>query len=150
MSKTRSYVIISVTIMLFLTFLGFQTGLTPLFNLINFNVDNSSGMIDNMSVDVATSNLSNFIFNTDTGILMAVVGIIVIGFLARGSSENILTITFISGVLVLFAQTFYYVLSAASDGTYPVWLTAVLFTVFLPITIGLFVSLVEWFKGVDN
>ena len=153
MSKTYRYVIISVTMMLFLTFLGFQTGLTPLFNLINFNVDNSSGMIDNMSADVSTSNLNNFIFNNtpgNKGILMMLVGVVIIGLFARGQTENLLTVTFISGVLILFGQTFFFVLSAASDGTYPVWLTAVLFMTFLPITIGLFVSLVEWFKGVDN
>ena len=105
MSKTYRYVIISVTMMLFLTFLGFQTGLTPLFNLINFNVDNSSGMIDNMSADVSTSNLNNFIFNNtpgNKGILMMLVGVVIIGLFARGQTENLLTVTFISGVLILF------------------------------------------------
>jgi hypothetical protein len=149
MGKTYTYVVMAITIMLVMTFVGLQTGFTNIFNVIGFQYNNATGNIS--SVDIQSSNFYQSLFNWDIGILLAVIGgSIAIGLLARFTGENLVLLPFVTGTLVLFVQTFAGIINSVIEGTYPTWLAAVVVTVFLPITIGLVITLAEWFRGTDN
>jgi len=142
MGNVFKYVILATTMMLVLTFLGFQTGFTDLLTKV--------GQI--LYVDIVASPLYQKLFGTTAGIL-ALVGLtvttIVIGFTTKVKTENILLLPFITGILALFVSTFVSIMQSMV-GTAPGWISAVVVTIFLPLTIGFVVALAEWFKGSDN
>ena len=150
MGNVFKYVILATTMMLVLTFLGFQTGFTDLLTKVGFSYNESSGQI--LYVDIVASPLYQKLFGTTAGIL-ALVGLtvttIVIGFTTKVKTENILLLPFITVILVSFVSTFVSIMQSMV-GTAPGWISAVVVTIFLPLTIGFVVALAEWFKGSDN
>jgi len=143
---------IAITMMLFLTFLGFETGLTEIFNLIGLSYDSTTGEIG--AVSFSASNFFDALFgNGDTikGILTALgfaVGAVLVGLFTKSSVENLILLPFITGTLVLFVQTFITVMNYAV-GNFPAWATAAVVIIFLPFTVGYIMSLAEFFRGTD-
>lgn len=154
--KVWNYVFISITMMLVLTFLGFETGFTQIFNLIGFSyttetIGNSSvGIIGNLTTTSETEGtLYHYIFGSGVGILMiAIVGSLIVGFFTKQSTENIIILPLITTTLVLFVQTFVSIMNY-SVGNFPTWASAVVITIFLPFTTGFIISLVEFFRASD-
>ena len=147
MSKVYTYMIMALSIMLIMTFLGMETGFTNLFEIVGFSF--SSGEIS--AIDIGTSSLYDSLFSWDWGVLLAAIGgSIAIGLIAKFSGENLILLPFVTGTLVLFLQTFAGIMNQVITGSYDAWVAAVVVTIFLPITIGMVVSLAEWFRGTDN
>ena len=149
MSKTYTAVVIALTIMLIMTFCGLPTGFSNILSKVGFTF--ADGAIE--SVDVAGSSFFQFLFNNTDGIMLSAIGAaILIGFLTKASTENFILLPFITGVLVLFVGTFAGIMNMVigSTGAGTEWVAAIVVTIFLPITVGLVISLAEWFKGADN
>ena len=149
MSKTYTAVVIAITLMIGMTLCGLPTGFSDILSRIGFTF--ADGAIQ--SVDVAGSSFFQFLFNNTDGILILAIGaVIVIGFLTKASAENFILLPFITGVLVLFVGTFAGIMNMVigSTGAGTEWVAAIVVTIFLPITVGLVISLAEWFKGADN
>jgi len=149
MSKTYTYVVIAITMMLIMTFMGLPTGFSNVLEQVGLNYSNATGTIE--AVDVVGSSLFQFLFNNTTGILILATGAaIAIGFVTKSPVENIIMLPFITGILVIFVSTFAGIMNQVIGGTAPAWAAALIVTIFLPITVGLVISLAEWFKGADN
>ena len=145
MSKVFTYMMMALSIMLVMTFLGLHTGFTDILSIVGFSYDNSTGTISSVGVQTST------IYLTLLAILTVAVGsTLVIGFITKSSSENYVLLPFVIGTLFLFVQTFTGIMGSVISGDYPGWMAAVVVTIFLPITIGLLISLAEWFRGTDN
>jgi hypothetical protein len=150
--KIWNYVFVSITMMLILTFLGFNTGFNSIFNLIGFQYTPSTGEIGN--VTTSASNVYNILFGNGSdisGILLALLvagGAIIVGLSTKLSTENLILLPFITGTLVLFVQTFVHIMNYAV-GNFPTWASAVILVFFIPFTIGYIVALAEMFRGTD-
>lgn len=156
--KVWNYVFIAISMMLFLTFLGFQTGFTSLFNIIGFHstteaVNNSSVLVIE-NVTTSASGIFHNLFGDGadiSGLLLALVaagGSIIVGLFAKADVENLILLPFITGTLVLFLETFVSIMNFAI-GTFPGWATAVVLVVFIPFTVGFVIALAEFFRGTD-
>ena len=152
MGKAWNYLFISISMMLVLTFLGFETGFTQIFNLIGFEYTPSTGEIGN--VTTSASNVYGVLFGNGgdlAGILLALAvagGAVLVGLFTKASTENLILLPFITGTLVLFVQTFVQLMIYAV-GNFPTWATAAMLVVLLPFTFGFIVALAEMFRGTD-
>lgn len=149
--KVWNYLFISITMMLFLTFLGVNIGgFTQLMNLIGFGYDPTTNA---MNVTTSASNIFNQLFGDGdvTGILVAFIsaaGAVIVGLFAKARVENLILLPFITGTLTLFVEAFVSIM-LLSIGTFPVWASAVILMVFLPFTVMYIVALAEFFRGTD-
>jgi len=150
MGRTYTYIVIAITIMLVMTFVGLPNGFATTAGLVGFSFDNSTGQIENVSVDISDSDVYDSLFNLTAGILILIGGAIAIGYLTKSPIENIILLEFLVAVLALFVSTFGQIMNSVITGTSPMWLVALIITIFLPITVGLIISLAEWFRGTDN
>lgn len=150
--KVWNYLFISISMMLVLTFLGFETGFTQIFNLLGFQYTPATGEIGN--VTMSASNVYGILFGNGgdlTGILLALAaagGAVVIGLFTKSSTENLILLPFITGTLVLFIQTTVQIMNYAV-GNFPAWATATMLVVLIPFTFGFIVALAEMFRGTD-
>ena len=150
MGRTYTYVVMAVTIMLVMTFMGLPNGFATTAELVGFSFDNSTGQIENVSVDVSSADINDRLFNLISGILILIGAAIAIGYVTKSPIENMILLEFLIIVLALFVGTFGQIMNSVIAGAYPMWLVALIVTIFLPITIGLIVSLAEWFRGTDQ
>lgn len=152
MAKVWNYVFISISMMLVLTFLGFETGFTQIFELIGFQYTSSTGEIGN--VTTSAGNVYGVLFGDGVdlgGILLALAvaaGAVIVGLFSKASTENLILLPFITGTLVLFVQTFVHIMNFAV-GTFPIWASAVILVFFVPFTVGFIIALAEMFRGTD-
>jgi hypothetical protein len=150
--KVWNYVFISITMMLILTFLGFNTGFTEIFNLIGFEFNSATGEIGNVSTSAAGIYSTLFGNGGDiSGILLALIaggGAIIVGLFTKTDTENLILLPLITGTLVLFVQTFVHIMNYAV-GTFPTWASAVILVVLIPFTVGFVIALAEMFRGTD-
>ena len=156
--KVWNYMFIALTMILFLTFFGFETGFSPIFELVGFNstiVDTgNSTVLQIESVTTSDSNIFNTLFSLvegTFGLLTALglaLGAIAVGFFVRAKPENLILLPFITATLVLFVQTFVGVMSY-SVSNFPTWATAVIVIILLPFTVGYIVAMAEFFRGTD-
>lgn len=152
--KVWNYMFMAITMMVFMTFLGFQLGgFTQLFSLIGLTYQPATGTMVN--VTLSNSGLFTTLFGNDfsgsAGILAALAlagGAVVVGLFARVNIENLILLPFITGTLVLFIEAFVSIMITV-QGTFPAWASAALFVIFVPFTIGFVVSMAEFFRGSD-
>lgn len=151
--KVWNYVFISISMMLVLTFLGFNTGFTEIFNLVGFGgFDTSTGEMGNIST--SASGIYSTLFGNGgdiSGILLALIaagGAIIIGLFTKSSTENLILLPFITGTLVLFVQTFVHIMNYAV-GNFPTWASAIILVILIPFTVGYVIALAEMFRGTD-
>jgi hypothetical protein len=150
--KVWNYVFVSITMMLILTFLGFDTGFTQIFNLIGFQYTPSTGEIGNISTSASGVYHTLFGNGSDiSGILLALLaagGAVIVGLFTKSSTENLILLPLITGTLVLFVQTFVHIMNYAV-GNFPTWASAVILVVLIPFTVGYIIALAEMFRGTD-
>lgn len=150
--KVWNYVVISLVMMIFLTFLGFNIGgFTQLFNLVGLSYIPSTGEIAN--VTISASSFSDALFGTGgiKGLLIVLAaagGAVIVGLFAKTSGENLILLPFITGTLVLFLECFISLINY-SIGSYPSWVTGIIVIIFLPLSIGYIVAMAEFFRGTD-
>ena len=149
--KVWNYVFIAISMMLVLTFLGFKTGMTPLLDLVGFSYSQETQTFGNMTI--SNSNITDVLFGGASlsgilAVLAIAAGAVIVGLFSKASTENLILLPFITGTLVLFIQTFVYIMNYAI-GNFPTWASAVVIVVFAPFTIGFVIALAEFFRGSD-
>jgi hypothetical protein len=140
-----------LTLMIFLTFLGFSPTGSDNNMLGNLSVTintSATDPTDLITADLVDSSWFQKLFNGTTGILalIGIGGAIIVGLFSKAFDWKIVVIAF----FISFVSTFVYfgwsiVQLAQSSGE--VWLTAVIATVFVPLTAMFIFSIVEWFGG---
>jgi hypothetical protein len=142
-----------LTMMIFLSFLGFSpTGsennmLTNLSISINTSATDPSDLV---TADLVSSGWFQKLFNATTGILalIGIGGAIIVGLFSKTFDWKIVMI----GFFVSFVSTFVYFgwsIVQLAQSTGEVWLTAIIATIFLPLTAMFIFSIVEWFGGTE-
>lgn len=139
--KVWNYIVIITGLAIFLQLAGFNVGLQGILNLVGIEFSSSgvSGINDNPAFIDA-------IIGTG-GILASVGAGIAVGFLNRSSPENFIILPFITGTAFLFGTIFYNIVQYALN--YQAWIAAIAAMIFLPIGVGFYTALVEFFRGTD-
>ena len=148
--KTWNYIIIMVTMIIFMQFTGIDTGSSDTLKVINVSIDNQTGTLN--SYDVQESSLWSKIFGAaGVGILVGLVGAVgavIAGLLGKSFNENLIILPLITAVLAQFIAVGINLITYANslgEG----WLTAIIATIFIPLIVGFALSLVEFFRGTD-
>lgn len=135
--KVFTYLILMITITLLTNFFGFNTGSQAVLNIIGVDFANGTVSITN----------SQFYTSIAAIILVSIVGGLIIGAFTRSAPENYLIFPILA-TLVLFVQSFTGVISyAMASGNQ--WAAGILVVIFVPLTVGFLLSLIEFFRGTD-
>lgn len=144
--KLWNYVFMATGLIIVLNVFGIETGSAELLEAIGISFNN--GQVT--SVSTSWSTFWNLLFNSTTGILTltGIVGGIAVSFFAKGRLENFIILPVITGILALFVATFIEIIqSALASGSY--FFGTIITVLFVPLTIGYILALVEFFRGTD-
>jgi hypothetical protein len=150
--KVWYYIVGMLGIILLLQFAGVKTAAEPIFTLtgVNFNEDKTLN-----ETTTSASGFYNELFGLEgegtTGLLIALaasLGALVVGFLTKSSTENLILLPLITGSLVLFIQTMVGILNTVI-ATGDTWIAAIMGLILIPFTIGYIIALAEFFRGTD-
>lgn len=137
MARVYAYAMLSVAMILIFNVLGLSIGAESITSFINL-----------INGQITLSDFWGTLFNIETGILFASVGVgIIVGLIARADLENIIMIPFITGPLALLAGTFIRMIANFNNLTYPVWGSSMMLVLFGTLMVGYTISLAEWFRG---
>lgn len=140
--KVWNFMMIMLTMMVFLSFLGIQpTSAGAVLNDTGIQIVNGTLV----SGDTSSSSWYSRMFNLTDGILLAFgTAVIVIGLYTRSFEWKIGLIPFFTVFAIKFIS-FGWSLFLLAEGE--AWLEGVIATVFLPMTAMFIFSIVEWFGG---
>ena len=149
--KIWNYVYMTITMMLFFTFIGWHTPLTQVFSFFSIAFTNAT-------LTGFSFNLSSFILylfsgitgalGTTTGFIAALTaGGITAGLIYTGKADIALKAAFAGAVFVGFIPTLYFVLTEALNIGIASWAIGILAMIFIPYTIGFAFALVEYIVG---
>jgi len=149
--KIWNYVFTTLSMMLFFTFIGWETPLGAVFTFFSIGV--TSGVLTSFGF-----NLSNFMsymwgglvdaFSSVTGFFSTLVaGGITAGLIYSGRGDIAIKASFAAAVFVGFIPTLYFVLTEALNIGIASWAVGILAMIFIPYTIGFAFALVEYIVG---
>lgn len=145
--KLWNYIVLMLSLMIFLEFVGLQTGLST--TLSNFGVEFNDNS-ELISGDLENSGFFSQIFGS-TGILIVListgVGAVVVGLFAKSYDTSLVVLPLVIWVGTLFASTFWSIIQYVPEEQK--WMTALIATIFIPLGAGFLWSCVEFFRGVD-
>ena len=136
-----------LTMMIFLTFLGFNpAGSGDVLNDIGLNISNSGEVIE---ADVVNSGWYSLLFNATNGILLlAGLGTaFFVGFFTKTFDFKLVLIGFFTAFVVKFLMFGKALITLAQTGD--TWLVGIVVTIFVPLSAMFIFSMVEWFGGND-
>lgn len=146
--KVWNYMMIMLTMMIFLSFLGLApTGTTEILNNMSIGVNTTTGDVQG---DLTSSGWFNFLFNATTGALLAIGigGAVIVGFFTKSFDWRIVLIGFFTAFVAKFVSMGWSMIQLAQS-TGQTWLVWIIFTVFVPLTAMFIFSIVEWFGGTE-
>jgi len=145
--KLWNYIILLVTMMIFLEFVGIPTGLSA--TLENFGISINPATANLITADLESSNFFDRIFG-NTGVLIILLGggAIIVGLFAKSYDTSLVILPLIVLIGTLFASTFWTIIKY-TQALGQSWMTALIATIFVPLGIGFIWSCVEFFRGVD-
>ena len=147
--KLWNYMMIMLTMMIFLAFLGYSPAGSPdILNDVGITINETTGEL--VEGDIASSNWTDTLFNSTNGLiaLIGIGGAVIVGLWTRTFDWRIVLIGFFTSFITKFITFGWGVVQLAKD-TGETWLIAVIATVFLPLTAMFIVSIVEWFGGTE-
>jgi len=145
--KVWNYMMIMLTLMVFLSFMGFATDSSDtILNMVGISINSSTGTL--VSGDVGNSNWFDNLFNPVNGlIVLAGIGTaVIVGLFTRQFEWKLVLLAFFTSFVVKFVAVGLSVVSLAEGET---WLVGVIATIFLPLTAMFIFSIVEWFGGTE-
>lgn len=142
--KIWNYMILTVG----LVFLTIIAGLPMGFNHILENLGVTVNATDNTITSQVLTNSGFYlaVFGT-VGILIGIGAAIFIGGITRTSPENYVILAFITGTLAIYVGVFTSIMNYAISLNS--WVTYIVLGIFLPLSAGYIVALVEFFRGTD-
>jgi hypothetical protein len=149
--KVWNYMMIMLTMMIFLSFIGLplnQTDDSSILSSVGININSTTGKL--VSGDVASSSWYDNLFNPTTGlIVLAGIGTaIIVGFFTKQFDWKLVLVGFFTSFAIQFVSVGWQVVQLAKN-TGEDWLVAIIATIFLPLTAMFIFSIVEWFGGAD-
>ena len=140
-----NYTFIAITMMLFMQFAGFPTGLGTVFDFfgLEFNTDNSvSGF------GITTSGFEDYLFNSTTGLLATLAGVgVTIGLLVSGRIDMALYAGVCSAVLFMFLPSLAFMLIYAIEADFSPWVTSIIALIAVPLSVGYIIALINYIGG---
>lgn len=141
--KVWNYMIIMLTMMIFLTLMGFKPiGAEGVLDSFNINISSSTGQI-------AVTDLSNSLFYNQLItilLLTAGAGAIIVGLFSKQFDWKIGMVPIFTLFVIKFVSFGWNIVYMTSER----WLQAITATIFLPLTAMFIFSIVEWFSSGDN
>ena len=142
--KVWNYIIIMLTMVIFLTFTGFTPSASPTSNLsIGFNVTSETNPV---SVDFQNSSWYQSMI---LALIAGSVGAVAIGLFTKQFEWKLVILTPMLALAGLFISVGWSIVQLAIS-TGEGWLVAVIATIFIPFMVGFGISVMEWFAGGDN
>lgn len=142
--KVWNYIIIMLTMVIFLTFTGFTPSASPTSNLsIGFNVTSETNPV---SVDFQNSSWYQSMI---LALIAGSVGAVAIGLFTKQFEWKLVILTPMLALAGLFISVGWSIVQLAIS-TGEGWLVAVIATIFIPLMVGFGISVMEWFAGGDN
>jgi hypothetical protein len=144
--KLGSYIIMIITMMVFLEFLGISTGIST--TLEHFGITINEHTHELMSADLQNSGFFSYLFNNTGGLLIVLVGgsAVIVGLFARSYDTSLVILPFIVAIATLFASTSWSIIKHAQLIGEP-WITGLTAIIFIPIGIGFIMSAIDYFVG---
>lgn len=131
------------------TFVIVMTAMALLFEFLGFGFFGPTLMaklgITESTVDTGYDLKSTTFYLAVAAILATAAGGIAVSFFTRTASENYVILPFIAASMILFIDVVAGILQQA--GSYEPWISAILMVIFLPLSIGYIVTMVEFFRG---
>lgn len=143
--KVGVYIVIMITMILFLEFSGFHTPAGAMLNsTLGYSINNQTSVLE--TGDIKQSIFYNDIFLKGSGLLMivATAGAVIVGLYSKSFDWKLVLVAFMTEVVILFAATGWIIVQY-SRTTGQDWLVAVIATIFLPITGGFIWAIINWF-----
>jgi hypothetical protein len=143
--KVWNYLIIMITLLIFLEFVGVHTGGGILLNKVGISINQENSILE--TSDIQQSEFYDDLFGAG-GILILVLtaGAVIVGFFTKSFEWKLVLAPFMTGVVITFVSAGVSIINyARTTGEH--WLIAVISTIFLPLTIGFVYSVFEWFGG---
>ena len=149
--KIWNYVFITLTMMLFFTFIGWHTPLTSIFDF--FNIGFTNGTLDYFNFNL--SDFMGYLFGGLVDALSSVTGFfttlvaggITAGLIYTGKADIAIKASFAAAVFIGFIPTLYFVLTEAINIGLASWAIGILAMIFIPYTIGFAFALIEYIVG---
>ena len=148
--KVWNYMMIMLTMMLFLAFVGFPIAAgNSILATIGIQVNSTTGTL--VTGDVGNSQWYDYLFNPTTGLLLVVgiSGAVIVGFFTKQFDWKLVVVGFLISFVAQFAAVGLSIVQLAVT-TEQDWLVAIVATIFLPLTAMFIFSIVEWFAGSDS
>lgn len=142
--KVWMFLYISITLILVLHFLGFNTGLTPLLDKVIDLTYDDAGLINEAS---SKSGFWDIIWLA-IGSLTALTGVYATAYLSTGDRLTATKASLASVMLYPFIKTYFAILSQAI-ATGQSWVVVVFSILFIPLIGGYIFSLLEYVGGTD-
>jgi hypothetical protein len=143
--KLGAYVIMLLTMMIVLEFVGVPTGLST--TLESFGITINQNTSELINADIESSSIWANLFLEGSGILIVVLaGTAVIGLFARGYDTSLVVLPFVITIATLFGGTFWAVIKYTQSFN-ETWMTATIATLFVAIGAGFIWSCIDYFAG---
>ena len=140
--RVWNYIVLMLTLIIFLEFVGFHTPAGSILNSLGIEI--SSTTSDLGEITLASSNLFGLLAVLSGAI--AIGGTIIVGFFTKTFDWKLVVVVSIIPILILFVGTGVGIINYAIS-TGEKWLIAIVATIFLPMTAGFIWSVVDWFAG---
>ena len=144
--RLGAWLVMLTAMILFLTFVGIPTGLSPVLDTIGIEVNQTS--LDVVSADIESSTFWDWLFDNSTGILvlLSLGGAVVIGLFAKSYDTSLIILPFIILVAGQFIVTFWAIIKLVI--TYEQWwMTSIITLIFGALAVGFIMSCVDYFAG---
>jgi len=145
--KVWNYMMIMLTMMVFLYFLGFDpAGTQTVLGDVGIEINSTTGEL--IEGDISNSPWFSKLFNKTDGLifLFGVGAAVIIFVITRTFDWKIVLVPFFSVFVIKFVSFGWSIVNLAID-TGETWLIGIIATIFLPLTAMFIFSLVEWFGG---
>lgn len=143
--KVWNYVYTSLTMILILTFAGFETAFTNIFNYIGLSFAQDFTV---NKLAFSSSGIIAFMVKAGTGWLTVLIGgVISLGLFVTGRSDIAIKAGFATTVLAMFLPVLVYPIGYFLETDSSAWIAAIATVIFLPYAVGFVVALVEFVGG---
>ena len=145
--KVWNYMMIMLTMMIFLSFLGYSlTGSNTILQDIGIEINSTTGEL--VEGDIVSSNWFDKLFNATNGliVLAGLAVAIAVGFFTKQFDWKLALVGFFTSFVIFFVSFGWSIIELAKS-TGETWLVAVIATIFLPLSAMFIISVLEWFGG---
>jgi hypothetical protein len=144
--KLGEWVVVLITMMVFLQFVGIPNGFSPILSYFGITIDTTTSEL--ISSDLANSGFFGYIFGDGIGILLILLGggALVIGLFAKSYDTSLVILPLVVVMAGLFVSTSWTtILFVKTFGQ--AWITALISTIFIAVGIAFVWSCVDYFAG---